>query len=102
MDFKNKGLLRIHYNGRKPIISYLYKDGNLYFATGRTSRKMDFFKNQSKEVEITLGYFGKERVKGTIEILPDDEAFFNQLKKDAGLPPFVNFKKHQSMKIHLK
>jgi hypothetical protein len=34
-----------------------------------------------------------------IEIMPDEEVFFNYLKKAAGLPPFVNFKKHQVVKI---
>ncbi|WP_291645009.1 hypothetical protein [Clostridium sp.] len=36
-----------------------------------------------------------------IDIMPDEEVFFNYLKKAAGLPPFVTFKKHQVVKITL-
>lgn len=102
MEFKNKGMLRIHYNGRKPIVSYLYENGELYFATSRESRKMKFFKEVTNKIEISLGFFIKEKRPCEIEILPDDEEFFDYLKKAAGLPPFVNFKKHQSVKITLK
>ena len=101
LQFKSKGLLRVHYNGRKPIISYLYENGTLYFATGRTSRKMKYFTTVSQDVELSLGLFSKEKVVARIEIMPDEEEFFNYLKKTAGLPPFVNFKKHQAVKITL-
>lgn len=101
LQFKSKGLLRVHYDGRKPIISYLYENGTLYFATGRTSRKMKYFNTVGQDVEVSLGFFGNEKVAARIEIMPDEEEFFNHLKKTAGLPPFVNFKKHQAVKITL-
>jgi len=50
---------------------------------------------------LSLGFFGKEKVSAHIEIMPNEEAFFNYLKIAAGLPPFVNFKKHQTVKIKL-
>ena len=101
LQFKSKGLLRIHYNGRNPIISYLYENGSLYFATGRTSRKMKYFTTVGQDVKLSLGIFGKETTLAHIEIVPDEEAFFNYLKKAAGLRPFINFKKHQVVKITL-
>ena len=99
LQFKSKGLLRVHYNGRKPIVSYLYENGTLYFATGRTSRKMKYFNTVSKDVEVSLGFFSNEKVAARIEIMPDEEKFFNHLKKAAGLPPFSNFKRLQVVKI---
>lgn len=102
LQFKSKGLLRVHYNGRKPIVSYLYENGSLYFATGRSSRKMKHFTTVGKDVELSLGFFVKEKISAEIEIMPDEESFFNFLKKAAGLPPFVNFKKHQVVKISIK
>ena len=101
LQFKSKGLLRVHYNDRKPIISYLFENGSLYFATGRSSRKMKYFTTVGQDVELSLGFFNKKKMSGHIEIMPDEEAFFNYLKKAAGLPPFVNFKKHQVVKISL-
>ena len=91
----------IHYNDRKPIISYLNEKGSLYFATGRSSRKMKYFTTVSQDVELSLGFFVKEKMPAHIEIMPDKEAFLNYLKKEAGLPPFINFKKHQVVKITL-
>ncbi|MEK6264980.1 MAG: hypothetical protein N2B06_09475 [Clostridium sp.] len=101
LQYKPKGLLRVHYNNRKPIVSYLYENGSLFFATGRTSRKMKHFTTTGKDVELSLGFFGKEKMSAHIEIMPDEEVFFNYLKKAAGLPPFVTFKKHQVVKITL-
>lgn len=101
LQFKSKGLLRVHYDSRKPIISYLYENGSLYFATGRESRKMKHFTTVGKNIELSLGFFDKKKMSAHIEIMPDDETFFNYLKKAAGLPPFVNFKKHQVVKITL-
>nr|WP_315020153.1 hypothetical protein [uncultured Aminipila sp.] len=101
LKFKSKGLLRVHYNGRKPIISYLYENGTLYFATARASRKMEYFSTVGQEVELSLGFLGNEKIAARVEIMPDEEQFFNYLKKTAGLPPFVNFKKHQAVKIIL-
>lgn len=102
IQFKSKGFLRVHYNNRKPIISYLYENGSLYFATGRSSRKMRYFTTVSKDIKLSLGFLGKETVSAQIEIMPDEEEFFNYLKKAAGLPPFINFRKHQVVKITLK
>lgn len=101
LKFKSKGLLRVHYNGRKPIISYLYENETLYFATARASRKMKYFSTVGQDVELSLGFLGNEKIAARVEIMPDEQQFFNYLKKAAGLPPFVNFKKHQAVKITL-
>ncbi|MFA9422303.1 MAG: hypothetical protein ACERLG_01905 [Sedimentibacter sp.] len=101
LQFKSKGLLRVHYTDRKPIISYLYENGTLYFATSRTSRKMKYFTTVSQDIELSLGIFSNEKVPAHIEIMPDNEEFFDYLKKAASLPPFINFKKHQAVRITL-
>ena len=92
LQFKLKGLLRVHYNGRKPIISYLYEDGSLYFATSRSSRKMKYFNTVGQDVELSLGFFGRQRCQLISKSCQMKKNFLIILRKQLVCPPLLILK----------